>query len=379
MIRKRFSIDKTSKIFITIIGLTVLAFILKELQHIFIPFTLAYFLFFLFSPLNSYLQSKKIPSIIIIPLNLIIISFITFGIMSFLVDSILQFSSEFDNYGDKLNRIVRNLSISFELKDPFFKYFSIQKIFTKVDYKEIAGGVFSSAFDLLGSIFFILFFFIFIIGGHTAIYNAFRNRYVKIRQHKKSLSHEKLSLPSENIDEFHHEEESSIFETEEKLENTFKAITEQIQKYIIAKIAINLVAGIIVALVLYFLKIDFPILWGAFAFFLNFIPSIGSALALIFPALMALIQYESFGFTILIASIIAGIQTAFFNLIEPHLIGKKLDLNPIVILLSVLIWGYIWGIVGMLLAVPLTAIIKIIISNSKSENMKFITDLMGRE
>jgi predicted PurR-regulated permease PerM len=59
------------------------------------------------------------------------------------------------------------------------------------------------------------------------------------------------------------------------------------------------------------------------------------------------------------------------------MIGKRLDLNPIVILLSVLLWGYVWGITGMILAVPLTAILKIIISNSKDENVKLIVDLMG--
>jgi predicted PurR-regulated permease PerM len=61
------------------------------------------------------------------------------------------------------------------------------------------------------------------------------------------------------------------------------------------------------------------------------------------------------------------------------LVGKKLDINPIVILLSVLVWGYIWGVIGMLLAIPLTAIIKIIISNSESENMMFISDLIDEQ
>jgi predicted PurR-regulated permease PerM len=92
-----------------------------------------------------------------------------------------------------------------------------------------------------------------------------------------------------------------------------------------------------------------------------------------------LIQTGSAGFTILLAVIIASIQTLFFNFLEPQIIGRRLNLNPLLILLSVLLWGYVWGIVGMLLSVPLTAIIKIIMSNSESKDMQFLSDLMSKE
>ena len=92
---------------------------------------------------------------------------------------------------------------------------------------------------------------------------------------------------------------------------------------------------------------------------------------------MALMQSGSIGFTALVVAAIALIQTFYFNILEPMIVGKRLNLNPLVILISVLIWGYIWGITGMFLAVPLTAIIKIVISNFDSKNMQFISDLMG--
>jgi predicted PurR-regulated permease PerM len=135
----------------------------------------------------------------------------------------------------------------------------------------------------------------------------------------------------------------------------------------------------VITFLLYLFGIDFAIIWGLFVFLFNFIPSIGSAIALVLPVVMTLLQYESITYALLIALILAAIQTLFFNIIETNLIGKRLNLNPLLILMSVLIWGYIWGIVGMLLSVPLTAIIKIIISNSESENMKFISDLMSKE
>ncbi len=125
--------------------------------------------------------------------------------------------------------------------------------------------------------------------------------------------------------------------------------------------------------------IDYPIVWGLFVFIFNFIPTIGSAAALVFPVLFTLVQFDSFGTVLLVIAIMAGIQTLAFNVAEPMIIGKRLNLNPLLILLSVLVWGYIWGIVGMLLSVPLTAIIKIIISNSTSPNMEFFEHLMSQE
>jgi predicted PurR-regulated permease PerM len=173
--------------------------------------------------------------------------------------------------------------------------------------------------------------------------------------------------------------ESERTAREQQLEATFKKITEQIQRYILAKVGVNLIAGIITTIVLAIIGVDFPIVWGLFVFLFNFIPTIGSAIALVFPVLFTLVQFDSFGTVILVLALMAGIQTLAFNVAEPMILGKRLNLNPLLILLSVLLWGYIWGIVGMLLSVPLTAIIKIIISNSNSPNMEFFEHLMTQE
>ncbi|KAB2843978.1 MAG: AI-2E family transporter, partial [Melioribacteraceae bacterium] len=85
----------------------------------------------------------------------------------------------------------------------------------------------------------------------------------------------------------------------------------------------------------------------------------------------------SFGYALLICSIIIVVQNIIGNFLEPKIFGDSLGINPLVILLSLLLWGYIWGIVGMFMAVPLTAIIKITISNSSSKNLKFISNLMS--
>ena len=279
----------------------------------------------------------------------------------------------------KLNQIVRNAALGLGIKDPFYINFSMENLVSTIDYKPIAGNIFNSTFSLLGSVFFILFFFVFIVTGHINVYEAIKKRFV----HRKSeLGHEKLNAilaESENKETIDEKLERETSDREEKLAGTFKNITDQIQRYIIAKIGVNLGAAVAVFIVCIIFKIDFPVVWALFTFLFNFIPSIGSAIALVLPVIFVLLQSGSAGFTILIALIIGALQTLFFNILEPQLIGRRLNLNPLLILLSVLLWGYVWGIIGMLLSVPLTAIIKIIVSNSESKDMQFISDLMSKE
>ncbi len=382
---KRLRIDTTVKFFITIIGLTVIALVLKELSHIFIPFVIAYFLFFLFSPLNDYLRQKRIPLFFVVIFDILIVGIFIWGLSTFIVGSFVRFGEQAPDYFNKLNHIITGTAASLKIRVPFFRYFSIQKIISGIDYQVLAGGIFASTFTFIGNVLFVLFFFVFVVTGHNTFYEAIKKRFVdkrvkpELKEMKKKLQ-TTPEVPNPDFNQWMGDKINvEIHEKEEKLANTFKAITEQIQRYIILKIAINLCAGIIVTVFLAILGVDFPIIWGLFAFLFNFIPTIGSAFALILPVVMALLQFGSVTFALLVALILIAIQTIFFNLIEPNLIGKRLNLNPLLILMSVLIWGYIWGIIGMLLAVPLTAIIKIIISNSNSKNLIFINNLMSQE
>jgi AI-2 transport protein TqsA len=371
--------DKTVKFFISVIGLVVICFTLRELSNIFIPFVIAYFLFFAFSPLNGFFAKYRIPMFVIVLVDISITALAAWGVSAFIIGSFSQFADQLPVYEEKLNSIVRNAAQGLGVNDPFYKNFSLKNSFKNIDYKLLAGNIFTSTFSLLGNVFFVLFFFVFVLTGHNNIYEAIKKRFV----HRKSeLEPEKLktilsdSKNNETVGEMLERETS---DREEKLAGTFKNITEQIQRYIIAKILVNLGAGVFIFIVCVIFKIDFPIVWALFTFLFNFIPSLGSAIALVLPVVFVLIQTGSAGFTILIAVIIAAIQTLFFNFLEPQIIGRRLNLNPLLILLSVLLWGYVWGIVGMLLSVPLTAIIKIIMSNSESKDMQFLSDLMSKE
>ena len=374
--------DGTIKFFITIIGLVVIAIVLKELSQIFIPLVIAIFLFFVFSPLNAFLTNKKVPMLVITLLDLAITFGLLYGVGRIVVDSFLQFGEGLPVYDEKLSNMVRTTAISWGLTDPFFTQFSSDRLLATLNLQNIAGGIFSSTVSLLGNVLFVLFFFLFVLSGNETIYNAIKQRYVfkKVSPELKEIKNNiQYSIASEDDQKLLDNYDNERSEREQQLESTFKKITEQIQRYIIVKVGVNLIAGIITTIVLSIIGVDFPLVWGLFVFLFNFIPTIGSAAALVFPVLFSLVQFDSVGTMILVLALMAGIQTLAFNVAEPMILGKRLNINPLLILLSVLLWGYIWGIVGMLLSVPFTAIIKIIISNSSSPNMQFFGRLMSQE
>ncbi|MEJ5351646.1 MAG: AI-2E family transporter [Melioribacteraceae bacterium] len=379
---KKVNPDSTIKFFVSVIGLFIIFFILKELRHIFIPFVIAYILFFVYEPMNNFLKIRKIPLAVIILIDILITIGLFAGISQIILTSFMQFGENISIYAEKLSHIIRNISRSIGIRDPLFTNFTISRFLRTLNYGDIASGIFSSTVDVFINLFLILFFFIFISSGHDKIVEAIRLRYVEknvkttIKKLKKELKQkqELLSKDDETIDE---QLATLTIQREMKLRKTFKDITEQIQKYIITKFLISISLGILIGTILWLYGVEFYIVWATIAVLLHFIPNIGSVIGVALPALMTLIQYESVGYALLVTATIIIVQNIIGNIIEPQIFGNRLGLNPLVILFSLMVWGYLWGIAGMFLSVPLTAVLKIIISNSSSKNMRFITNLMS--
>jgi len=374
---KKHYTDQSVKFFISVMGLFAIFFVLKELQFIIVPLVIAYFLFFFFEPLNTYFEKHKIPLGIVIFIDIVLTVSILYGLSRVIIESILQFSVQLPLYEQKLNKIISETARSFHIKDYTLTHFNISRLLKKVDYSVLAGGVFESTLSLAGSVMLVLFFFIFISSGHEKTLQAIRARFVEkeIKSSLKKMKKEKHD--DEDQKTFEENFQSMTIQREETLQKTFRYITEQVQKYIITKFLISLSVGLVMGFTLWLFDVDFFIIWASFAVILNFIPNIGSVISVVLPTLITLVQYESFGYAFLVAAILIITQNIIGNIIEPKIFGDRLGLNPLVILLSLLLWGYLWGIVGMFLAVPLTAVIKIIISNSRSKNMRFITNLMS--
>ncbi len=154
-----------------------------------------------------------------------------------------------------------------------------------------------------------------------------------------------------------------LFNSPERAEAAFAMraeINRSIMHYFSIKTAVSVATGALTSLVLIVIGLPYAALFGFIAFLLNYIPTIGSLIGVIFPSLLALVYYDSLGPFFAIAAGLGFIQFSVGNLIEPKLMGSNLNLSGLVIMLSLAFWGAIWGVVGMVLCVPLTVMIVIV-------------------
>lgn len=137
-------------------------------------------------------------------------------------------------------------------------------------------------------------------------------------------------------------------------------IETRVQRYIMAKTVVSAATGGVVGGILAFLGIDLALVFGLFAFLLNFIPSIGSIIATLLPLPVVLVNPDITLTTMILAIALPGVvQFTIGSVIEPKVVGGTLNLHPATILSALIVWGMIWGIIGMFLAIPLTAVMQI--------------------
>lgn len=146
--------------------------------------------------------------------------------------------------------------------------------------------------------------------------------------------------------------------------SVYRRIAQEVQSYLAIKTVLSLFTGVLIGAWATVLDIDFALLWGLLAFLLNYIPNIGSILAAIPACLLALVQVGP-GAALALGGGYVVVNTVVGNVIEPMWMGRKLGLSTTVVFLSLVVWGWIWDSVGMLLSVPLTMMLKIMLENSR--------------
>ena len=152
-------------------------------------------------------------------------------------------------------------------------------------------------------------------------------------------------------------------EKEHQVRKLLRKISDDVRKYVTIKLIASLSTGILSYIFLMIVGVDFAAFWALLIFMLNFIPTIGSIIATIFPALITLVQFDTLGPFFLVAGGLTGIQVLIGNILEPKFTGSSLNLSPTIILLNLSLWGVIWGIPGMFLCVPFLVISMIVFSN----------------
>lgn len=325
--------------FLGIITLVLVGFVLKAAQVVILPLIIAWLLSYLFAPVVNFLARHKVPTgVAVLAVLLILVGFF-YLIGVFVQTRVMGFIGQYDQYAAQLTQIASDAMVRFNIPESYFREF------------DWAGRVGAGLVTLSGSFVnivsnmgMILIFLVFMLLG-------------------KPYSQSKI-------------EQAFADDRAEKITAVTSSITGQISRYLYIKVMISAITAILVWVVLVAMKVDFPLTWAVFTFLLNFIPTVGSVIATVPPVLVALVQfYPSFWPAIIVLILLLLIQQTMGSFIEPKLMGDSLNLSPVVILLSLVFWGWLWGITGALLSVPIAAAIKIVCENI--EALKPISVLMG--
>lgn len=329
------------KTILTISGLIIIFSGLKIADKIIVPFLLSMFIALISFPLLKFFQSKKISTPISVTLVLITIISISLSIAALIGTSLNSFRKSLPTYQEKISTEIDKISGILEKYDIAI---NSQIIYEYVDPTFIMQSVANtiSAFGIVLTNYFLILFIVMFTLLEAAGFSK------KIRL---------------------------AFDGSETSIKNFHSFSENMNKYLSIKTIVSMITGFLIYISLTFIGLDHAIMWGLIAFFLNYIPNIGSIIASIPAIIIALIQFN-FYYALLVALIYLIVNIVMGSLIEPRYLGKELGLSTLIIFLSLIFWGWLLGPVGMLLSVPLTMILKIWLENNNES--KWIAILLSR-
>jgi predicted PurR-regulated permease PerM len=160
-------------------------------------------------------------------------------------------------------------------------------------------------------------------------------------------------------------------------EDRLQKVVTEVQSYLGIKTVISLATGLLLGAWAYLMELDFPVLLGLLAFLLNYVPTVGSILAAAPALFMSLILFGTLGHALGVLFGYVVVNTVFGNILEPTLMGRRLGLSTLVVILSLLFWGWAWGPLGALLSVPLTVVVKIWLENTR--DLRWVAVLLDKE
>ncbi|MEX2465865.1 MAG: AI-2E family transporter [Gemmatimonadota bacterium] len=159
-------------------------------------------------------------------------------------------------------------------------------------------------------------------------------------------------------------------------EDRLQKVVTEIQTYLGIKTVVSLATGLLLGWWAHFMGLDFPILLGLIAFLLNYVPTVGSILAAVPALFLSLVLVGSIAHALVVLLGYVVVNTLFGNILEPTLMGRRLGLSTLVVILSLLFWGWAWGPLGALLSVPLTVIVKIWLENTR--DLRWVAILLDK-
>lgn len=156
---------------------------------------------------------------------------------------------------------------------------------------------------------------------------------------------------------------------------TFAKIENDILKFVKVKFVVSFLTGVGFTIACYSFGVSFPIFWGLFAFLINFVQMIGSVISVVLLSLFALVELDSTGTLLFFILAITAVQVLFGGIIEPVMMGRTFSVNIITVLVMLMLWGFIWGVPGLIMSIPITVFLKIVFD--QFPNTQVISALMS--
>lgn len=332
---------RTTNILLLVIAVPLVFYLLKILSFIFIPLFFSMFIALLFLPLMRVLGRRKVPKFV----SIIIVLLIVAGGLKIGIELIQLSSKEilasnndfFDKAEIKLIDLKEYLSKNFGIvletdKNVMAQFFKKENIGSTLDFLRT---FFTS---LLMTTFFVVLWLAESINVHKLLNNTIlKQRYTSVK--------------------------------------AFMKIEKDLIKFIKVKFLVSALTGLFTGLMCVFFDVSFPIFWGLFAFAINFVQMVGSFISVIVLTIFAFVELDSSSTLLFFIIAISAVQVLFGAVLEPIFMGKSFSINVIAVLVMLMFWGFLWGIPGLIMAIPLTVCIKIILD--QFPNTKVIAGLLS--
>ncbi|MFT6882682.1 MAG: AI-2 transport protein TqsA [Marinoscillum sp.] len=338
------SLARAAYLLLTIVCTTI---ILVYSEEYIIPFILALIVWFIIHELRENIQQipwmrDHCPMWLQSTIGFVVINLVIFLIIELLLVSMGNLLEGIEIYEANLDATLLEINelVGMDVTSQLYTYVK------ELDMATLAGDMIDYVTFIVGDAFLILLYVLFLLIEESIFPYKLNILYPSEKQQKKTVK-------------------------------LFQKMDHSISRYLTLKTIVSLLTGVLSYVALLLLGIDAPIFWAILIFVLNYIPTIGSLIATLFPACFAVLQYGQLAPFIYVLVIVGIIQVVVGNIIEPKLMGNSLNISSLVVILSLTIWGAIWGVMGMILSVPIT--VMMIVVFEEIPGLKFVAVMLSEK
>jgi AI-2 transport protein TqsA len=320
--------------FLGLFALTIYLLVVGE--GVFIPLVLAIFIAYLIIALSHMVErikvaGKQLPGWFCMVAAIVIFLLAIGLIVQLIAGNVRDVVDAAPQYQERLQDLLANINATMTSLLPLSGPVNLTTLMEGLDLRSLAGRFAGALQSIAGNTFLILLYVAFLL----LEYRTFDRKLAAMFPAKERL---------------------------DRVRSTLAEIGQKTETYVAVKTVVSLLVGGISYVALLIFGVDFAGFWALLIFILNFIPYIGSLIAVLFPTVLSLLQFGSLGIFAMVLTVLAGAQVFVGNVLEPRLMGKSLNLSPLIILIALSVWGALWGVTGMILSVPITVIGTIILA-----------------